>query len=107
MKPHILVVNKRDIHGPDLRYTEVYIGRPSPLGNPFKIGQDGPREEVIRKYRAWLKERLKDDLDVLGVINALNEIRWLTERYDGIKLVCWCAPQACHGDVIKEVLDAS
>jgi Domain of unknown function (DUF4326) len=32
----------------------VYIGRPSILGNPFKIGKDGTREEVGQKYRVWL-----------------------------------------------------
>jgi hypothetical protein len=30
----------------------VYIGRPSKWGNPFVIGRDGSREEVIEKYRA-------------------------------------------------------
>ena len=37
-----------------------YIGRPmrgyrdEGWGNPFKIGPDGTREEVIEKYRVWL-----------------------------------------------------
>ena len=33
---------------------DVYIGRPSKWGNPFRIGPDGNREEVIRKYRDWI-----------------------------------------------------
>jgi len=41
---------------------DVYIGRAVPRsglkasvwGNPFVIGKDGTREEVIVKYRAWL-----------------------------------------------------
>ena len=32
---------------------DVYIGRPSKWGNPFVIGKDGTREQVIRKYRNW------------------------------------------------------
>ncbi|MDQ5843653.1 MAG: DUF4326 domain-containing protein [Thermoproteota archaeon] len=28
---------------------DVYIGRPSKWGNPFKIGKDGSREEVIQR----------------------------------------------------------
>jgi hypothetical protein len=28
----------------------VYIGRGSPLGNPYIIGKDGDRAEVIKKY---------------------------------------------------------
>ncbi|TIL97281.1 MAG: DUF4326 domain-containing protein, partial [Mesorhizobium sp.] len=60
----------------------VYIGRPSKWGNPFVIGRDGSREEVIEKYRAWLASQpeLLDALDELG----------------GRDLVCWCAPQGCH-----------
>jgi hypothetical protein len=29
----------------------VYVGRPSKWGNPFVIGRDGSRDEVIAKYR--------------------------------------------------------
>jgi Domain of unknown function (DUF4326) len=32
----------------------VYVGRPSKWGNPFVIGRDGTRDEVIAKYRAWI-----------------------------------------------------
>jgi hypothetical protein len=45
----------------------VYIGRPSKWGNPFVIGRDGTREQVIAKYRDWLvrNERLMADLHEL------------------------------------------
>jgi hypothetical protein len=33
---------------------DVYIGRPSKWGNPFVVGRDGNRLEVIKKYRLWL-----------------------------------------------------
>ena len=33
---------------------DVYIGRGSPFGNPFKIGIDGTRLEVIEKYKHHL-----------------------------------------------------
>jgi len=32
---------------------DVYVGRPGPWGNPFRIGVDGYRQEVIEKYEAW------------------------------------------------------
>jgi hypothetical protein len=32
----------------------VYVGRPSKWGNPFVIGRDGSRDEVIAKYHAWI-----------------------------------------------------
>lgn len=59
---------------------DVYIGRPSKWGNPFKIGKDGTRQEVIKKYRIMAlnnKELMKDivkELDgkVLGCYCILN-----------------------------------
>ena len=54
--------------------------------NPFKIGADGTRDEVIDKFRAWL-------LDNRRLLAALPELR-------GKDLVCWCAPERCHGEVL-------
>ena len=65
---------------------DVYIGRPSKWGNPFVIGKDGTRDEVIRKYESWL-------LTQPALLAALPELR-------GKVLGCWCFPQACHGDVL-------
>ena len=69
--------------------TQLYIGRPSKWGNPFVMGRDGSRTEVIAKYRAWIVAQPT-------LMNALDELR-------GRDLVCWCAPLACHGDVLVEL----
>lgn len=68
---------------------DIYIGRPSKWGNPFTIGQDGTREEVIQKYIDWLENQ--PDL-----LNDIDELR-------GKTLGCWCSPNACHGDVLAEL----
>jgi hypothetical protein len=68
----------------------VYIGRPSKWGNPFVIGKDGDREEVIAKYRQWLLAQPAQ------VDAAKRELA-------GKDLVCFCAPKGCHGDVLLEV----
>jgi len=70
----------------------VYIGRPSPFGNPFSIGKDGSREEVIEKYRQWLQDQPR-------------LIKIMKRELKGKDLVCFCAPKPCHGDVIKEVVE--
>lgn len=72
----------------------VYIGRPSRWGNPFEIGEDGSREEVVAKYRTWLMAQ--PDL-----INAAQK------ELAGKDLVCFCSPKACHGDVLLEVANAA
>ena len=72
---------------------DVYIGRPSKWGNPFQIGRDGTREEVIEKYRAWVAQR--PDL-----VAALPELA-------GKTIACWCAPKACHGDVLADLVSSA
>lgn len=67
----------------------VYVGRPSPIGNPFIIGRDGSREDVIRKYGAWI---MKPEQDALR-----DAIR---NQLAGRDLVCFCAPKPCHADII-------
>lgn len=69
---------------------DVYIGRPSKWGNPYTIGRDGTREEVIEKYYLYLLERP-------ALMKALPELKDKT-------LGCWCSPQACHGDILVELV---
>ena len=59
-------------------------------GNPFKIGRDGTREEVIAKFRAWLPKQP-------WRMAHLEELR-------GARLGCVCKPKPCHGDVYVEFL---
>ena len=68
----------------------VYIGRPSKWGNPFVIGKDGTREQVVAKYRQWILSRPE------MVASAKRELA-------GKDLVCFCAPRACHGDILLEI----
>lgn len=71
---------------------DVYIGRPSKWGNPFKIGTDGSRQDVIHKYRVW----------ILANTTLIKQIR---SELRGKTLGCWCRPDACHGDVLAELAD--
>lgn len=76
---------------------DVYIGRGTIWGNPYQMGQDGDRDEVIRKFaydfgRGFLKasENLEHNL---GIIR-------------GKVIACHCKPAACHGDVLAAHLNA-
>lgn len=69
---------------------DVYIGRPSKWGNPFTIGKDGNREQVIEKYRNWIIKQP-------NLMSDLHELK-------GKTLGCWCSPKACHGDVLAELV---
>jgi hypothetical protein len=76
-----LVVNVRNSQ------YDVYIGRGSKWGNPFVIGKDGNRNDVCKKYEQYLLSR--QDL-----VAALPELK-------GKVLGCYCAPLACHGDLLS------
>lgn len=92
----IIIVNKH--HGK----SGEYIGRGSPLGNPFVIGKDGSREQVIAKYRVWLNEQIMRKNPV--VLDELNRLGNKAIDEKGLALQCFCYPKPCHGEIIKEKL---
>lgn len=80
------VVNKRK------ELWNIYIGRGSIFGNPFVIGKDGTREEVIDQYKNYLSRpesvELRDKIYELPCYAILG---------------CYCKPKACHGDLIVKL----
>ena len=73
------------VHCKKARY-DVYVGRPSKWGNPFRSGRDGTREQVIARYEQWLDRQP----DLLADLPSLA----------GLTLACWCSPLPCHADVL-------
>ncbi len=80
------------VHCKKSRY-DIYIGRPSKWGNPFEIGKDGTRDEVIKKYENYILNNPK-------LLAALPELK-------GKILGCWCSPKSCHGDVLVRLANYS
>jgi len=68
----------------------IYIGRGSIFGNPFVMGRDGGRKQVIEKYEKYLVNNKK----VLDAIYNLSK--------DAI-LGCFCSPLDCHGSIIIKI----
>lgn len=81
MNPYV-VHCKRD-------YYNVYIGRPSKYGNPFEIGKDGTRDEVIEKFRVYMLKTFTE--------------KEIIEDLKGKILGCWYSPLNCHGDVLSTI----
>lgn len=74
---------------------ERYPKYSSVFANPYKIGKDGSREEVINKYKIYISNKLnKDNL----LVNKLISLK-------GKTLGCWCHPEYCHGNVLLELID--
>jgi hypothetical protein len=75
---------------------DVYIGRPTIYGNPFTIGKDGTRDDVVEKYKTFFIEKILNDNDFKNKILTLK----------GKRLGCFCKPLKCHGDIICEYLNS-
>lgn len=75
---------------------ETYIGRGTLWGNPYAIGHDGDRDEVIRKFKYdFERDYLKGGTDFKEKLKAIR----------GHTLGCHCKPYACHGDVLAQYLN--
>jgi len=102
----IIVVNKRT-HTPTMY--DVYIGRPSPLGNPYSVATFG-RDRCIDLYRDEFEKMISTKANTEHFNYALCRIQltkiWDLHRKGIVNLVCYCAPLACHGDVLKEFLES-
>ena len=70
---------------------DVDISRSGKWGNPFIIGKDGTREEVIKKYEEYIINKPE-------LLKNLHELR-------GKRLGCFCKPRySCHGDVLVKLI---
>ena len=75
------------------------VDRKSVLGNPFPMEDESKRSEVIALYRVWLWEEYGQP-EVKAELNRLLELA----RQAPLTLVCWCAPKACHAEIIRSCL---
>ncbi|WP_128610198.1 DUF4326 domain-containing protein [Pseudomonas fulva] len=76
---------------------DVYIGRGTLWGNPYQMGKEGTREEVIAKFAYDFEKRF------LKLPEKFDEN---IEKLRGKTLGCHCKPAACHGDVIANYLNS-
>ena len=97
----VCLKGQRDVFGPSLERAPewyLYIGRQMYMGgwklsqskwaNPFSVKQYG-RKGALEKYREYI-------LSTPELFNALSEL-------SGKTLLCWCAPEPCHGDILVEL----
>ena len=73
----------------------VYIGRGSVFGNPYRMSKTCNRGEEIKLYEAYFYKKLAANPKFKSAVQSLA----------GKTLVCYCAPEACHGDIIASYLN--
>lgn len=78
---------------------DVYIGRPSKWGNPYShregtaaLFRVPTRAAAIEAYEKYIRARPG------MVAQAKRELK-------GKRLVCWCHPLPCHGDVLAKIAE--
>jgi ParB-like chromosome segregation protein Spo0J len=88
-----VVVSLREHHANLVRWAEangllIAVDRRTEWGNPFEMPYDGDRETVIRNFaEKYLPHKP-------SLLSRISELR-------GKALACWCAPEPCHADILK------
>ena len=75
---------------------EGWLGNPHPIGRCEICDAEHSREECIEKFKADFYARLARDPEFKEAVLGLR----------GNRLGCYCKPLDCHGDAIKEYIDA-
>ena len=80
----------------------IYIGRnmdmyvkgstQSKWYNPFTVKKHG-RSGCLKMYREYIESNQE-------LLDQLSEL-------EGKTLGCWCAPEACHGDILIELINGN
>lgn len=71
------------------------------LVNPFaKSGKESILN--VKQYDTWFYRQLS--IPNMDIVKELNRCFHILEKYNKLEFFCWCAPKACHAEIIREVL---
>lgn len=99
----IKVISRRTASKPELARA-IYVGRPTPLGNPWTLPKGEDPGATLDKYKAWLNLQWTTQNSV--VVKALKDLAQIYIERGELTLACWCAPNPCHADVIAAAVEA-
>jgi hypothetical protein len=83
---------KRNLH------TQLYVGRGSKYGNPFKVTPTCSRIEAVKKYRVWLWKEIQEKR------MSLEDLAFLADKTlycPG----CGIGHPECHGRVLEKACE--
>ena len=90
----------KDLRGRVGNSITVRIDRKTIFGNPFVIGRDGTRDEVIRKFTKHMHDEYAAGGEYQRKMNSLATL----VKCRNVHLACWCSPEACHGSEMVRFL---
>ena len=95
----IIIGNRRNYdHGE-------YVGRPTPLGNPYPLNDESDRDDMCDYYESWFIQQIIEQNPL--IVAELKRLQALHRMYKSLTLICWCAPKRCHAETIKKWLEAN
>ena len=94
MTTRVIQEKDRDDYSPNDLVSMVH---PSPWKNPFKLGRDGNREEILDQFESYFLARVEEDAEFRE--------KTLKELKDKV-LVCDCDSEECHALIIAEWVDS-
>lgn len=101
-------------------HTHVKVDRSSALGNPYRMscGSAGERDTVCDSYAVYFSAMVNNDKALLESLEipswykapwfrskfmqALGILITRFREYRSLKLFCWCAPDRCHAETIRD-----
>lgn len=87
--------------------SDIYCGRGSALGNPFKMenpSDDRERDLVCTQYEDYFNQKVLKSRDQ-AMLRQLNKILKVLMSNGSVKLGCFCAPKRCHCETIKSYIE--
>lgn len=87
-----------------------YVGRPSPLGNPYRVEAESQRDEAIAKYKEYMQLKIQEAAygiqdKVIDELHKLIKLFYTIET--DVYLLCWCPPnKKCHCDTLCAILNS-
>lgn len=107
--PTVVRIRKK-ITGEIVQACDIYIGRRFTMAgwdlqeslwmNPFKCKTDQERANSLIQYEQYIRGKIAAD-----PYRFLPILRNIVSQGRPLTLGCWCAPKACHGDVIIKLLE--
>lgn len=90
-------VQRRRTKGWRMPPNTVYVGRPTPWANPYRVSVWGSAEKAVAVFR-----------EMVTAVDGWSDFRADARRHlRGKNLACWCPPgQPCHADVLLEIANA-
>lgn len=84
-------------------FENIYVGRGSPLGNPFPVDANNSRDSACDKFSEYIDSEMQNEYS--KVYLEIHRIKKLIYEDKDINLQCFCVPYRCHAESIKRILE--